>query len=90
MSVKINISPILFQYTNNKSMVEVKGNTVGQCLDQLVRQFPELKKWLFENNSKLRSYIDIYINDESAFPEGLTKPVKEGDILDILFIIDGG
>ncbi|MDD5038099.1 MAG: MoaD/ThiS family protein [Dehalococcoidales bacterium] len=90
MSIEVNIPPELFQFTDGRQVVEVDGGTVGQCLDDLIRQFPGLKKWLSETNGKIRSYLDIYINEESAFPEGLTKPVKEGDKLDIILIIGGG
>ncbi len=90
MSVKVNISPFLFQYTNNRQVVAVDGSTVGQCLNHLVREFPGLKQWLFKKNGKLCSYLEIYINEVSAYPDELAKPVKEGDVLDIVFIISGG
>jgi len=48
VSVKINIHPFLSQHTNGQDVVEVNGSTVGQCLEQLVGQFPELRQWLFE------------------------------------------
>ena len=90
MGIKINISPLLYQYTNDQRIVEVNGDTVGQCLDHLVKQFPGIEKMLFDKNGKLRIYANIYVNKESAYPKGLAKPVKDGDELDILFIIGGG
>ncbi len=90
MGIKINISPLLYQYTNDQRIVEVNGDTVGQCLDHLVKQFPGIEKMLFDQNGKLRIYANIYVNKESAYREELAKPVKDGDELDILFIIGGG
>ena len=90
MSVKIKIHPFLSQHTNNQDMVEVNGRTVGQCLEQLVDQFPELKPWLFEKNGKLNRLVEIYVNMESSYPEELAKPVKDGDELHIIIIISGG
>ncbi len=90
MSIKVHINSLLYQYTNNQSTAEVNGDTVGQCLEHLVEQFPSLKKALFNENGELLSYIEIYINEESAYPDELAKPVKPGDELHILFMVDGG
>ena len=90
MSVTIKIHPFLSQHTNNQDMVEVNGRTVGQCLEQLVARFPELRQWLFERDGKLNRLVEIYVNMESSYPEELAKPVKDGDELYILVIISGG
>ena len=90
MSIKINVSLFLHQYTDGREVVEVNGSTVGQCLDHLVKQFPGIKQWLFDNNGKLHSYITLYVNGRSTYPEELAKPVKSGDELNILFMVDGG
>lgn len=90
MSVKINIHPFLTQHTNDQDVVEVNGSTVGQCLEQLVGQYPELRKWLFEKDGKLNRLVEIYVNGESSYPEELAKPVKDGDELHIVIIISGG
>ena len=90
MSIEIDISLLSNQYTKGQQIVDVKGSTVGQCLDDLVKQFPGIKQGLFEGNGKLHSYIDIYVNGESTYPELLAKPVKAGDKLYIIFLIGGG
>ena len=89
MSIKMHISPLFSQYTRNQHTAEVDGDTVGQCLNHLIRQFPDMKKALF-NDNELLPYIEIYINGESAYPEELVRPVKPGDELYLLFTIDGG
>ncbi len=90
MGIKIKIHPILHQYTNNQEIAEVNGNTVGECLNDLIKQFPRVEKGLFDKNGKLLSYVDVYVNKESAYPEELNKPVKDGDELYIVIIIGGG
>ncbi len=90
MSVKINIHPVLYHFTNDQDVVEVNGSTVGQCLEQLVAQFPEVKKGLFGKDGKLLNYVDIYVNGESAYPEELAKPVEDGDELHLVLILAGG
>ena len=90
MSIKISIPSYMKSYTNNTEVVEVNGSTVGVCLNHLVKQFPGIKKRLFSRNGNLFEKIIISVNGESAYPEQLAKPVKDGDELNIVFIIDGG
>jgi len=90
MSVEVELSSILARYTNNQLVAKVKGSTVGECLDNLVKKFPNLKKFLFNKQGKLSNVFDVYVNGESAYPQELTKPVKNGDKLNIVFIIYGG
>jgi molybdopterin converting factor small subunit len=94
MSIKVNIFyPHLLQATNNQKEVEVNGTTVGQCLDDLVKQFPDIGKLIFAEQGKLLNFINILVNGESILtysPDPLTKPVKDGDTLDIALMIAGG
>ncbi len=54
----------------------------------MIEQFPNLK--LFDTDGKLLAYLDVYVNGESAYPEGLKKPVKDEDELSIILMIGGG
>ncbi len=90
MSIKINILPYFQYLTGAKSVVEVAGSTVAQCLDALCGQFPGVRTVLFDEDGGLQNYLDVYVNGESSSQEGLAKPVREGDELQIILSIDGG
>ncbi|MFC2012875.1 MoaD/ThiS family protein [Chloroflexota bacterium] len=90
MSVKLNISPLLKHLTNGIKVIEVDGDTTGRCIDRLTEQFPAIKQTLFDDAGKLRSYIDVYLNGESAYPGELTRPVKDGDEITVTLTIAGG
>ena len=90
MSIKINIHRTHRQFTNGLEIVEVEGNTVGTCLDNLVRQFPGMGKVLFNKKGKLVNVIEIYVNLKSAYPGELAKQVKDGDNIHITLMIAGG
>ena len=90
MSAEIELSPIFARYSNNQLNIKVEGSTVGECLNDLLRQFPNLEKMLLNKEGKLQHAYDVYINGESAYPMEMTKPVKDGDKLNIVFIIHGG
>jgi molybdopterin converting factor small subunit len=70
--------------------VEVKGNTVGGCLKELVALFPSLEAELFDKQGKRSPFIDIYLDGRSVRSAGLARPVADGDELSILLLVDGG
>ena len=90
MTIKVHLYSSLQQFTNNRNMVEVSGSTIGECLDDLVEQFPKIKPVLFDKDSKLLGHIFTSVNLKSAYPEELAKVVNDGDELYIALIIAGG
>jgi adenylyltransferase/sulfurtransferase len=44
--------------------VEVTGATVGEALAALTTRYPNIKKNLFNDQGKLRSFVNVYVNDE--------------------------
>jgi len=91
MSARINIPPSLRDRTNDLTTVFVEGNTIGECLNDFVKQYPHTDDLLFDKYGKLYEYIQIFLNKMSIHPEGLSKPVKKkNDEIDILYIIMGG
>lgn len=90
MSIEIQISSAFARYAGNRTVIEVKGKTVGECFEDLFRQHPELRKIFLGKDGKLLRAYDIYINGTSAYPKEMTKPVSDGDKLYILPVIYGG
>ncbi len=90
MSVVINIPQFFQHLVDEVKVVKASGRTVGECLSDLVKRFPQLEELLFNGDGKLHGYLDVFINGESAYPEELAKPVVEGDELHIINIIVGG
>ena len=90
MAVKIRIHTTHRQYTNGLEVVEVNGNTVGDCLNHLVRQFPGMDKALFAKKDKLLNTIEVYVNHATAYPNELAKPVKDGDEIHLVVMLAGG
>ncbi len=90
MSIKVDIPYFLQYLANGLEVAEVNGSTVGGCLEHLIKQFPGIKQLLFDKSGKLDMFGDIYVNGESIYPEGLAKPVKDGDELYIVILVGGG
>ena len=90
MSITIEISSVFARYARNQTVFQVKGSTVGECLQDLVRQFSGLKKIFLDKNGNLHHIYDVYVNGKSAYPKEMAKPVKDGDKLNIVMLIYGG
>ena len=90
MGVKVNIHKTHRELANGLDVVEVEGQNVGDCLSQLIGQFPGFQEVLFAKSGKLQNWIEIYVNMESAYPEELAKPVKDGDEMHITIMLSGG
>jgi adenylyltransferase/sulfurtransferase len=60
----ILIPTALRQFTGQNSSVEVSGATVADALHELTLRYPDIKKNLFTDQGKLRSFVNVYVNDE--------------------------
>jgi adenylyltransferase/sulfurtransferase len=61
---KIVIPTALRQFTDQNDAIEVTGGTVGEALNQLTSQYPNIRKNLYNDQGKLRSFVNVYVNDE--------------------------
>jgi len=90
MPVRVYIHATHRQFTNGLEVVSVKGNTVGECLNHLVRQYPGMEKALFAKKDKLLNVVEVFVNHATAYPNELAKPVKDGDEINLLVMLAGG
>jgi len=91
MAVKVIIPTPLRQYTGKSDSVVVDGQTVEEVLGNLMSQYGDLRKHLHGNDGKLRSFVNIYRNDEDIrYLEKEKTPVKPNDVLSIVPSIAGG
>jgi molybdopterin converting factor small subunit len=88
---KVLIPTPLRQYADKKDTVELSGATVGEVLTSLTTQFGDLRKHLFNDEGKLRSFVNVYLNDEDIrYLDKDKTAVKDGDTLSIVPSIAGG
>jgi molybdopterin converting factor small subunit len=89
--VKIRINSVLQQYYGVPGEIDANGNTVGECLADIIRKYPRARDWL-ENTAGLLQLVISVNKDRTVSPneEGLATPVKDGDELGIFALIGGG
>jgi len=88
---KILLPTPLRPYAGGASSVEVAGRTVADALESLIARHEALRKHLYDDEGKLRSFVNVYKNDEDVryLRKGAT-PVSEADALSIIPSIAGG
>ena len=88
---KVIIPTPLRQYAGKQEAIEVKANTVGELLNQLVTQYGDLRRHLYTDDGKLRSFVNVYLNDEDIrYLQKENTAVKEDDVVSIVPSIAGG
>jgi len=91
MAVKVLIPTPLRQFTGKQSSIECNAAAVGEALGSLTSTFPELKKHLFTDEGKIRSFVNVYLNDEDIrFLDKESTRTKDGDTISIVPSIAGG
>ncbi|MBM3724340.1 MAG: MoaD/ThiS family protein [Acidobacteria bacterium] len=88
---KVLIPTPLRQFTDKQDAVIAAGSTVGEVLGALTAQFPALRNNLYNAEGKLRSFVNVYVNDEDIrYLDKDATAVKDSDTLSIVPSIAGG
>ena len=88
---KILIPTPLRQFAEKNDSVELAGATVGEVLASLTAKYPDLRKQLFNDEGKLRSFVNVYLNDEDIrYLQKDATTVAASDTLSIVPSIAGG
>src|SRR6185436_3903783 len=91
MATKILIPTPLRPYTDKKDAVDAEGATVGELLADLTTKHAGLKAHLYNEQGKLRSFVNVYVNDEDIrYLQKEQTAVKPGDTLSIIPSVAGG
>ena len=63
---KIHLPTPLRPYADGAASVEVSGSTVAEALEELVSRHAGLRKHLYDERGRLRSFVNVYRNDEDV------------------------
>jgi hypothetical protein len=86
--VRIRLGPGYQEYTDNREILEVEGNTVKECLESLVALFPVFKDLLSDSDHALSSLV--ICNGEVIVPSQLDRSVADCHEISLLPMIYGG
>ena len=88
MAVTVKLNLPIQRLAGNRERIEVTGNTVKQCLVDLVRQIPEAKKVVFNSDGSLA--LLFLINNEALREQDINHPLAENDEIWLLSVLGGG
>ncbi|MBA3271655.1 MAG: molybdopterin-synthase adenylyltransferase MoeB [Acidobacteria bacterium] len=91
MAVKVHIPTPLRPFTDKLDVVDVEGATVGELLTNLTTKFSGLRQHLFTPEGRMRSFVNVYVNDEDIrYLQKDQTPVKADDSVSIIPSVAGG
>ena len=91
MPVKVMIPTPLRAYAGKHESVDLQAATVAEALSALTSRFTELKRHLYSDDGRLRSFVNVYVNDEDIrYLQKDQTQVREGDTISIVPSIAGG
>jgi molybdopterin converting factor small subunit len=78
-------------YAGGRKEVDVKGTTVADALADLAKSYPELSHHLYDDNGRLRPYVNVFLNEDDVRTlQGESTPIADEDRLVIVPSIAGG
>src|SRR4051812_34451521 len=88
---KILIPTPLRPYTDKQDAVDATGTTVAELLADLTQKHSGLKAHLYNDQGKLRSFVNVYVNDEDIrYLQKEQTPVAADDTVSIIPSVAGG
>jgi MoaD family protein len=91
MGVKVIIPTPLRQYAEKRESVDLDAKTVAEALNSLTSQYGELKRHLYSEDGRLRSFVNVYVNDEDIrYLQKEKTTLQQGDTISIVPSIAGG
>ncbi len=91
MAVEVRLPTILRQHAGGQASVQGIGETVGDVLEDLVRQFPGLAGQVVTEDGALHKFVNVYVNDDDVrYLGNLDTKVGGNDVISILPAVAGG
>jgi adenylyltransferase/sulfurtransferase len=88
---RILIPTPLRPYTDKLDAVDATGATVGELLADLTRKHAGLKAHLYNVHGRLRSFVNVYVNDDDIrYLQQEETPVRADDTVSIVPSVAGG
>ena len=91
MGVTVRIPSPLRRISNGADKVEIEGSDLGGVITALEERYPGMRERLLDENSELRYFVNLYLNNEDIrFLDGLKTAVSSGDEVSIVPAVAGG
>lgn len=87
----LKIPTPLRSYTSGRAEMSVSGENVAAAMQDVIEQFPELKKHLYNEDGELRNFVNLFLGEDNIRDlQGMDTLLDEGDTLRLIPSIAGG
>ena len=86
--MNVRVPSNLADYTKDARVVEAKGGTLGEALEDLDRRFPGIRFRIVSEQDRIRRHIKIFVNQDQA--RDLGAPLAPDDEIMIVAALSGG
>jgi MoaD family protein len=91
VAVTVRLPTIMRSNAGGQSEIEAVGETIGEVIDDIVRQFPGTATHLKAPDGGVHRFVNVYLNDEDVRYLGkLDTKVGDGDTVSIVPAVAGG
>ena len=91
MPVTVKLPTQLRASVGGAPTVETAGTTVGEALEGVYTEHPDLKDRICGEDGELRRFVNVYVGGEDIrYLDGLATPVADGGEVQILPAVAGG
>ncbi|MDP8993102.1 MAG: MoaD/ThiS family protein [Actinomycetota bacterium] len=91
MPVDVRLPTVLRQHAGGQASVKANGDTLGEAVEDLVRQFPGLAGQVVTPEGTLHRFVNVYVNDDDVrYLDHLGTKLDDGDVITILPAVAGG
>jgi molybdopterin synthase sulfur carrier subunit len=81
----------LRKFTNQTAKLQIEAGTVGEIIDRITLDYPDLKKHLLDTDGGIRSFVNIFSGDDDIRDlQQENTPVNKSSIISIVPAIAGG
>ncbi len=84
------LSGNLLRFSDFRKEISIPAPTLGEGLQQLTRQHPQLRPVLVDGEGQLRGVLRVFLNGQQLEPVLLEHALGEGDEITLLTAIAGG
>jgi molybdopterin converting factor small subunit len=90
-SVTIRITAPLRKFTGGLGDIPLKAASVGDALNALCKNYPDLNGRILGAEGHLREFINVFVGKKNIRAlDGLRTPIANGDVLSIASPFSGG
>jgi sulfur-carrier protein len=91
VAVTVRLPTIMRSNAGGQSEIAAEGETIGEVIDDVVRQFPGTATHLRAPDGGVHRFVNVYLNDEDVRYLGkLDTKVGDGDTVSIVPAVAGG